>query len=176
MMKTKPSTEYALLGALMAGPGHGYEILEFINTALGSAWYVGTSPLYVLLKRLERDGLIYSRIETQETRPSKRVFTLTSEGKKVFLKWLYSPTEHVRELRIEFLAKLFFFHHLSLDGGSGLIKGQVQVLEKIKERIEQRHKKEKDPFKKLVFGFKMTTIEAWLRWLIKQAEPFIRET
>ncbi|MBW2616231.1 MAG: PadR family transcriptional regulator, partial [Deltaproteobacteria bacterium] len=60
MMKTKPSTEYALLGALMSGSKHGYEILQFINTALGSTWYVGTSPLYVLLKRLERDGLLHS--------------------------------------------------------------------------------------------------------------------
>ena len=159
----------------MSGPRHGYEILQFINTALGSTWYVGTSPLYVLLKRLEMDGLLHSRIETQDTRPSKRVFTLTSEGKKVFLNWLHSPEEHVRDLRIEFLAKLFFFHRLSLDGGSELIKAQVQILKQIRERIEQRQKKEKGPYNKLVFGFKMVTVEAWLQWLIKQAKPFIRE-
>lgn len=159
----------------MSGPRHGYEILQFINTAMGSTWYVGTSPLYVLLKRLEMDGLLHSRIETQDTRPSKRVFTLTSEGKKVFLNWLHSPAEHVRDLRIEFLAKLFFFHRLSLDGGSELIKAQVQILKQIKEKIEQRQKKEKDPYNKLVFGFKMVTVEACLQWLIKQAKPFIRE-
>jgi len=173
-MKTKPSTEYALLGALMSGSKHGYEILQFINTALGSTWYVGTSPLYVLLKRLERDGLLHSSVETQDTRPSKRVFKLTSKGKKVFLNWLHSPTEHVRDLRIEFLGKIFFFQYLSLDGGSELIKNQVQVLKQIKKRIEQRKTKEKDAFKKLVFESKMATVEAWLQWLIKHATPFIQ--
>lgn len=174
-MKTKPSTEYAMLGALMSGPRHGYEIMQFINSALGATWHVGTSQLYILLKRLERDGLLHSRVETQDTRPSRRVFSLTSEGKKVFLDWLHSPTEHVRDLRIEFLARLFFFDSLSLKGGSELIEAQVQVLEQLKERIERRQKKEKDPFNKLVFGFKMVTVEAWLQWLINQAKPFIRK-
>jgi len=49
LVKTKPSTEYALLGALMAGPKHGYEIMQFLSTALGSTWHIGTSQLYALL-------------------------------------------------------------------------------------------------------------------------------
>ncbi len=174
-MKTKPSTEYALLGALMSGPRHGYEILQFLYTALESTWHVSTSQLYVLLKRLEREGLLRSSVETQDTRPSKRVFSLTSEGKKVFLDWLHSPTEHVRELRIEFMARLFFFDRLSLKGGSELIKVQVQVLEQIRERMEQGQKKEKDPFNKLVLGSKIASVEAWIGWLTNQAEPFIRK-
>lgn len=174
-MKTKPSTEYALLGALMSGPRHGYEIMQFLDTALGSTWHVGTSQLYVLLKRLEGHNLLRSSVEIQDTRPSKRIFSLTSGGKKVFMDWLKSPTEHVRDLRIEFLGKIFFFHCLSLEGGNELIKAQVQVLKQMKERIQQKQKKEKDPFNKLVFGFKMVTVEACLQWLIKQAKPFIRE-
>ena len=173
-VKTKPSTEYALLGALMTGPKHGYEILQYIETAMGSTWYVGTSQLYVLLKKLEQDDLLRSIMETQDTRPPKRVFSLRPAGKKSFLDWLHSPTEHVRDLRIEFLAKLFFFNRLSLKGGSELISVQIQVLEQIKERIKQRQKKEKDPFKRLIFGFKIATVEAWLEWLVKQAKPFIR--
>ncbi len=173
MMKTKPSTEYALLGALMSGPKHGYEIMQFLSTAFGSTWHVGTSQLYTLLKRLEGDNLLVSSVETQDTRPSKRIFSLNAEGKKLFLDWLHSPTEHVRDLRIEFLAKLFFFHRLSLRGGRELISTQIQGLEQIRERIKQRQKKEKDPFNRLVFGFKIATVEAWLEWLVKQAKPFI---
>jgi len=173
MMKTKPSTEYALLGALMSGPKHGYEIMQFLESALGSTWHVGTSQLYALLKRLEGDNLLVSSVETQDTRPTKRVFSLTPTGKKVFLDWLKSPTEHVRDLRIEFLAKLFFFDHLYLKRGSELIRAQVQVLGQMKERIQQRQKNEKDAFNKLVFESKMATVETWLQWLIKQAKPFI---
>ncbi|OPX38658.1 MAG: hypothetical protein B1H11_04275 [Desulfobacteraceae bacterium 4484_190.1] len=174
-MKTKPSTEYALLGALMAGAKHGYEIMQFIETAMGHTWYVGASQLYVLLKKLEQDGFLRSSMETQGTRPPKRVFSLRQAGKKSFLDWLHSPTQHVRDLRIEFLAKLFFFNRLSLKGGRDLVLAQIQVLEQTKERIEQRQENEKDPFNRLVFGFKIATVEAWLQWLIKQAKPFIKE-
>ncbi len=175
IMKTRPATEYALLGALMWGPKHGYEILQFLEASLGSTWYVGTSQLYSLLKRLERDGLVVSTVETQETRPSKRVFSRTPEGKEAFESWLHRPTAHVGDLRIEFLAKLFFFHRLSLRGGSELLGAQVQVLEQIRERIKERQQKEKDPYNKLVLGFKMTTLEAWLQWLIKEATSFMGE-
>ena len=174
-MKTKPSTEYALLGALMTGPKHGYEIMQFLGTALGSIWHIGTSQLYALLRRLEGENLLCSSLETQDTRPSKRIFSLTAEGKELFLAWLQTPTEHVRELRIEFLAKLFFLDRLSLKGGIQLIKAQTQLLEQIRKRIKQREEKEKDPFNRLVFGFKMATVEAWLQWLVKQAKPFINE-
>ncbi|MBW1730137.1 MAG: PadR family transcriptional regulator [Deltaproteobacteria bacterium] len=174
-MKTRPASEYALLGALMSGPKHGYEILQFLDSSLGSTWYVGTSQLYSLLKRLEREGLVVSSVEPQETRPSKRVFSITPEGKKAFESWVYCPTEHVRDLRIEFLAKLFFFHYLSLKGGSQLLVAQIQVLEQIKERLKEKQQKEKDPYSMLVLRFKMTTLEAWLQWLIKEATPFIGE-
>jgi len=68
-MKTKPSTEYALLGVLMAGPKHGYEIMQFIEITMVSTWHVGNSQLYALLKKLEQGGLFCSRMETHDTRP-----------------------------------------------------------------------------------------------------------
>ena len=43
------------------------------------------------------------------------------------------------------------------------------------ERIKERQEKEKDPYNRLVLEFKMTTLEAWLQWLIKEATPFIGE-
>ncbi|MDY7038981.1 MAG: PadR family transcriptional regulator [Thermodesulfobacteriota bacterium] len=175
-MKTKPSTEYALLGALISGPRHGYEIMRFLNTALGSTWHVGGSQLYTLLKRLEEANLLSSNVETQETRPSKRVFSLMPAGKVAFLEWLHSTTEHVRDLRIEFLGKLFFFDRLSLKEGDKLIEAQMHLLQQIRERIREKEKTEKDPFNRLVLGFKTATVEAWLQWLIKKAAPFIQRS
>ncbi len=175
-MKTKPSTEYALLGALISGPKHGYEIMQFLNAALGSTWHVSTSQLYALLKRLEKNNLLRSDLEIQETRPSKRIFALSPEGKKAFINWLQSPTEHVRDLRIEFLAKLFFLDLLSIKGGKELVGAQVEVLEQMKGRIQQKLKKEPDPFGKLAFGFKLATVEACIQWLVGHAAPFIEDS
>jgi PadR family transcriptional regulator AphA len=174
-MKTQPFTEYLLLGALFLGPKHGYEIIQFLESALESTWQVSTSQLYVLLKRLEHDGLLESRVEKQETRPSKHVFSLTFEGKKAFLEWLRSPVEHIRDLRFEFLAKLFFFQSLSFEGGSELIKAQIKSLKYIKERLQNANKREPDAFRKLVFDIKLITIETWQEWLQKKAKPFMMQ-
>jgi len=173
-MKAKPFTEYVLLGTLMSGPKHGYEIRQFLGSALGSTWQVGTSQIYNLFKRLEWEGLVISSLETQVDRPPKRVFSLSEAGKKSFLVWLHCLTEHVRDLRIEFLAKLFFFQRLSLKGGDKLINGQLRVLNKAKERIQQRYGKEGDPYDRLVLDFKMSTVDAWLEWLDTRAKTFIK--
>lgn len=174
-MKNRLNTEYVLLGALFQGPKHGYEIMHFLDSALETTWQVSSSQLYAVLKRLESQGLLKCSLKAQKTRPAKRVFSLTPVGKKGFLEWLRSPVEHVRDLRIEFIAKLFFFHRLSVKGGEDLIKIQIESLGELKKKFKNGRDKENDPFKKLVFGIKVMTIEAWLQWLRKQATPFLRK-
>jgi PadR family transcriptional regulator AphA len=174
-MKSLPPADYALLGALMPGPKHGYEILHFLAHALESTWQVSPSQLYVLLKRLEQQGLLRSNLKAQDTRPSKRVFSLTAAGERAFLAWLHSPVLHVRELRIEFLAKLFFFYHLSLDGAGLLIEAQVSVLKRIGDKIRNKEKTEKDAYKKLVLSFKIATVDSWLQWLLEHAKPVMEK-
>ena len=173
-MKNKPFTEYILLGTLMSGPKHGYEIRQFLGEALGSTWHVGTSQLYNLLKRLEWEGLVSSSLETQEDRPSKRVFSLSEAGKRSFLVWLNCSTDNVRDLRVEFLTKLFFFQRLGLEGGDDLINRQVKVMDKAKEGLQQKYKNEEAPYNRLVLDFKMSTVDAWLEWLDTKAKTFIR--
>lgn len=173
-MKDKPITEFVLLGALMSGPMHGYDILRFLGADLGPAWRVSTSQLYALLKRLESSGVVTSAMESQDTRPSKRVFSLNRSGKEMFLDWLKKPSPYVRDLRTEFLAKLFFFRKLSLEGSLALVKDQIQVLESVRERLITSRREEKDPYKKMVFGFKTTTLSGWLDWLKKEAVPFVK--
>ena len=172
-MKDKPVTEYALLGALMSGSRHGYEILQFLETGLGPAWRVSTSQLYALFKRLDKEGLVNSTLETQDTRPSKRVFSIMPEGSRRFLQWLKSPTDHARDLRIEFLAKLYFFHHLGIQGGSALVNSQIDLLEQFKEILMEKKQAEEDDYKRLVYGFRISTLKGWLDWLKKEAALFL---
>lgn len=175
-MKTNPSTEYVLLGSLFTEPKHGYEIIKFLESALESTWQVSTSQLYVLLKRLERDGLLESKFETQETRPSKRIFFLSAKGKNAFLDWLRSPVEHIRDLRIEFLTKLFFFQRLSLKGGNELIEEQFAFLKTAQKNLKKNYEQESDPFKKMVFEIKWMTIDTWKKWLQKHAYIFEKDS
>ena len=135
-MPLKSPTEYVVLGALMSGARHGYEIMRFLCCALEATWRLSTSQLYVLLKRLEQEGCLESLSESQGTRPPKRVFNLTRAGRKAFLEWLSSPVEHVRDFRMEFLCKMFFSDSLSLAGAHELVEAQIRVLEKLLDKIQ----------------------------------------
>lgn len=174
-MKEKPATEYALLGSLMSGPRHGYEILQFLETGLGPAWRISTSQLYALLKRLAGEGLLNSTIQPQETRPSKRVFEIMAAGEERFLKWLKSPSQHARDLRIEFLAKLYFFHYLGIDGGRELVKSQMLILERLRKRLSEKKEAERDTYRHLVYGFRVSTLKGWLSWLDEEAFAFVEK-
>jgi PadR family transcriptional regulator AphA len=174
-MKTRTATEYVILGALMLGSRHGYEMMQFLASALEATWRVSTSQLYLLLKRLEKEKCLDSSLESQETRPSKRVYALTPAGRKAFEDWLRAPVVHVRQLRAEFLSKLFFFHRLSLSGADGLVEAQIEVLEKLKLTLEEKRKNESDRFMKLVYGFKVQTVGSTLSWLLRDGRSFVGE-
>lgn len=165
-------TEYVVLGSLMSGRRHGYEIMQFLGSALDATWRVSTSQLYVLLKRLEEEGCLESSSESQGTRPPKRVFKLTSQGRKVFLEWLSAPVEHVRDFRMEFLCKMYFFDHLSLPGAPKIVEAQIRVLEKLLDSLRPRSDHDKSGFKKLVYSFKQRNAESLLSWLVEEARPF----
>lgn len=172
-MKNRLSAEYIILGSLMSGPRHGYEILQFIKSNLGSTWQVSSSQLYLLLKRLEKKGRLQSKIKAQETRPSKRVFSLSAEGKGDFQNWLRAPNENVRDLRFEFLVKLFFFSHLSLSGGEELVHAQIHVLKQRKKQLAKQPGSRNDAYGILVYDLKKSTIDTWIKWLNNKALPFI---
>jgi PadR family transcriptional regulator AphA len=171
-MPLKSATEYVVLGALMSGARHGYEIMQFLGSALEATWRVSTSQLYVLLKRLEEEGCLESSPESQGTRPPKRVFNLTVKGRKAFLEWLSAPVEHVRDFRMEFLCKLFFFDSLSLAGAHDLVEAQIRILENLLHKIEKKSDKDDGGFMKLVYGFKVRNVECLLLWLLEEVRPF----
>ncbi len=172
-MKTRPATEYAILGALRSGPKHGYDILQLLETKLGSTWYVSTSQLYVLLKKLEGRKWLRSSVAAQRKRPAKRVFSLTPEGEHAFEQWLLSPTKHVRDLRVEFLTKLFFIRDLGFSGGEALVASQVKLLETLKGTLLERRKQSKDEFRELVLDARIAGVLSWTEWLRTAAVAFL---
>ena len=84
-MGAMTNAELAVLGLVAERPRHGYEIDQVIKERGMRDWTdVGFSTIYYLLKNLERDGLIEGRLEEPERGPARRVFHLTSGGRKAF--------------------------------------------------------------------------------------------
>jgi len=159
------SPQPVLLGLLMSRPRHGYDLYQEFSHELGRVWNLGLSKLYAQLKQLEEAGLVEAEMEPQPNRPARKVYHLTSEGEAVFLDWVRQPTPYLRHLRVEFLARLYFFRRLKLDGLDKLVAKQQSVCQDQIERFDRFAAETGDGFRRCVLEFRRGQLEAVIRWL-----------
>ena len=164
-MSFKLSPEYALLGILMTGEKHGYEVHSYFSSKMSQFWLLSMSQVYALLKRMEKNGMVLSREEWQVNRPVKKIFSITQAGKERFLRWVYSPVEHLRNLRIEFMTRLFFVKELNLKGAPAIIDKQIDVFQDKFGAIKTSREKISDEFQALLLSFKIAQTRSALDWL-----------
>jgi PadR family transcriptional regulator AphA len=159
------SPQPALLGFLMAGPRHGYELHQEFSRDLGQVWRVGLSQLYAQLKQMEEAGLVAAQTEPQPSRPPRKVYHLTLAGRDAFLDWVHRPTPHLRHVRLEFLARLYFFRRLALPGLDQLVAEQKALYRARVESLARAAAESGDDFEQLVIEFRQGQFEAVIRWL-----------
>ena len=170
------SPQPVLLGLLMAAPRHGYELYQEFERELGAVWQIGLSQLYAQLKQLEEAGLVASHTEPQPSRPPRKVYHLTPAGRQAFDEWLHQPTPYLRTIRVEFLARLYFFRRLSLPGLERLVAEQKVVCRDQIWRFERIAARTEDDFRRLVLDFRRGQLEATVAWLDRCLErPWFEE-
>jgi PadR family transcriptional regulator AphA len=170
------SSQPILLGLLLSQPRHGYELYQEFSRELGCVWQMGRSQLYAQLKALEEEGLLTSHTEPQPNRPPRKVYHLTSEGRETFDEWLHQPTPYLRTIRVEFLARLYFFRRLSLPGLEELVDEQKAVCRDQMWRFERIADRIDDEFRRLVLDFRRGQLEATVVWLDRCLErPWFEE-
>ena len=175
LLRQPLSVEHALLGFLNERPMHGYEIHQRLAglAGLGLAWQVKQSHLYAMLDKLEQDGYITGKQQTQDMRPPRRVFRLTNAGRKAFRDWLGRPVAHGREVRLEFMAKLYFAQQEGSDLVIELVAGQRVECELWRKRLLEQAEAsgaERGSFEWLVYQFRVGQVESMLAWLTLCAE------
>ncbi|MBV9789209.1 MAG: PadR family transcriptional regulator [Chloroflexi bacterium] len=167
--KSNLSIEHALLGFIQEQPLHGYEIHQRLQAAqqLGLVWHLKQAHLYALLSKLESDGLIAAELIAQEARPPRRLLQLTAAGREAFANWVAAPVQHGRDLRIEFLAKLFWAQQRGATPTEQLIAAQRDECRMWLDnlRVEMAQSTDTTPYALLVLEFRRGQIEAMLEWL-----------
>jgi DNA-binding PadR family transcriptional regulator len=159
------SPQPALLGFLMAGPKHGYELHQEFSEQLGRVWRLGRSNLYAQLKELASAGWVTVEEEFQSGRPPRHVYHLTESGRQQFLEWLHRPTPHLRHIRLEFLARLCFFELLGLPGLKELVEKQRALLQSHSRSLREAAGRADNRFDELVLAFRLGQMEAVIEWL-----------
>lgn len=163
------AVENALLGLLRREPRHGYDLArEFAqDTPLGEVVHLEMSMLYALLKKLEREGLVRSVTQLQDSRPPRKVFELTEAGNQTLDRWLAEPVERTRDLRLEFLLKLYIARDTDPQLARTLIASQYDVCERHVGSLNEQIAAEPDSFRRLVLEMRMAQNVALLEWLAK---------
>lgn len=173
-MISRPLTiELALLGYLRQGPLHGYQIHQRLQEPEGPGlvWRLKQAQLYALLGKLEEHGLLLSTLQAQETRPTRRVYRLTEKGGTTYENWLSSPVSTPRQIRQQFMVKLYFAKLENQQLLRTLIDNQLLVCQGWLElHNEQLNTAPEGSFNRVVYSYRVGQIQATIAWL-QQLQP-----
>lgn len=132
------SPEYALLGFLLQGPSHGYDLHQRLTSALGHVWHVSQSQAYASLKRMESRGEISAHLVSQSGVTARHVVRITALGRRRFTKWLECEIGvNARAIRLEFLTRLYFARSYEPEKVRRIYKSQVTEVRAGIQRLER---------------------------------------
>jgi DNA-binding PadR family transcriptional regulator len=160
------SIKFGVLGLMVSGPLHGYEVKTRFEAMLGGTSEVNIGQVYSTLQRLERDGLIEA-VGSRGDR-GRQQYELTGRGRKALDAWLEEPEDSPQQLRDEIFLKLLLSERVANGRRPALLLKQRRVfLQRMKDlaALERRTRAEgRDDLALLVRGALLHT-EADLKWV-----------
>ncbi len=162
--------EFALLGllALSDDRRHGYDLSREFQAGGALADVIRLEPgmLYHHLKRLEGRGWAEATREPIPNRPPRQSYSMTAAGTDALDRWLAEPVAHTREIRLEFLVKLYLAHLRGRDLAGRLIAEQRAILTVLAESLrDQGRQLAPGTFPATVSALRLAQTEAALAWL-----------
>jgi DNA-binding PadR family transcriptional regulator len=104
---TYPIT-YGVLGLLAYwGPLSGYDLKRLFDHLLSTMWGAAHSQIYHELRRMKDLGWVEMERQEQESRPDRKVYSITEAGREALEEWQKEPAG-VLQMRDELLMKVFF--------------------------------------------------------------------
>jgi DNA-binding PadR family transcriptional regulator len=154
-----------LLGFLMSGSMTGYELNK--RFSLSFSFFSGLSygSIYPALRKMEQEGWLTLEVEIQDGSPNRKVYSITDEGRKVFLENLRMPFSLERP-KNAFLARLFFFSYLPpeerLDTANRYLE-TAQEMQRSLKAVEPQIRGRADEYQYMCYTFGVRFFEDLLR-------------
>ncbi len=182
---------YGTLGLLAFwGPLSGYDLKHLFDHMLAPMWGAAQSQIYKELRRMQALGWVQMRREEQESRPDRKIYSVTEKGLSALRQWQAQPPE-VFQLRDELLLKMLYgsfaspadlAQHLrtsALEHEMRLLqyrqnalmmptRGAFQGVNK--RRNPYQAESEEDPYFGLVSRFAILFEQTYLAWLYESLE------
>jgi len=106
------SLAHAILAALLECSQSGYDLAKRFNGSVGYYWHASHQQIYRELSRLESAGHVSCELVEQDSRPNKKVYSVTSSGRSLLGQWIGCPAKS-SPLKDELLIKVFAGHLIS---------------------------------------------------------------
>jgi DNA-binding PadR family transcriptional regulator len=120
--------ELLLLGILSVQSQHGYQINEFIERNLSRVTDMKKPTAYALLERLGQAGYVEVRSQQEGKRPPRKVYSITSAGKQLFLDLLRDNLAHAERMTFAGDVGLMFLDHLPREEALDLLRLRLKRL------------------------------------------------
>ena len=84
-------SQYAILGFLAKRDLSGYGLLRVFARISPFYWTESNAQVYPMLKKLEKEGMVTSKLDESSGARKKRIYSITKKGKEHLLKWCNDP-------------------------------------------------------------------------------------
>lgn len=163
------TSEYFLLGLIQAQPIYPYDLHKRLSEdeELRLIWRFNQSQLYATLEKLEKAGLIWAADSDYLTFPARKVYSITGVGADRFEEWLAAPVAEQRNLRRDFLMKLFFLMKAPLTEYRDGIALQIDCCRSwlAQQELYLADLPDDAAFQRAVLQFRARTTRAHIDWL-----------
>lgn len=134
------SINFAILGILSYKSMTGYDLKKIIQDSVFMHWSGNNNQIYKALIELLNKGLVTNVVKHQESSPTKKIYTITSEGHAALKEWVLSSSESL-EIKKLFLVQLAWSKQLNSSELNMLLDGYENQV-KMQLLMEQRNKKD----------------------------------
>jgi DNA-binding PadR family transcriptional regulator len=144
----------------------GYDIKRLLKNL---NWLIGNpsfGSLYPTLRKLLNDGLVTVQTQSNETRPNRKIYSITEQGQKILEEWNNQPAKPDSSLKT-FLLRLILADIHSLDSLVAYMqkrRTQVARQQAALERFLNQEPKQ-DIKRYLAHGYGLVMANAELNWL-----------
>jgi PadR family transcriptional regulator, regulatory protein AphA len=102
------SLPHIILGLLQQRSMTGYDLKNrCFDKTIAHLWAADQAQIYRTLDKLVEQGWIVYKVEIQQDRPNRKIYSLTDAGNEELLRWLRQP-QPLPNLREPLLVQLFF--------------------------------------------------------------------
>ncbi len=126
------SLRFALLGLLARESMTGYDLTKRFDSTVGFFWSAKHSQIYPELATLTRDGLVTFEVVTQISKPNKKVYTITSEGRAALTTWVAADGEK-RSVKDPLLMRVWA---VGVTNASAVLPQLREKLDEMERRLE----------------------------------------